>query len=155
MHAGSGGRARSSSVNRLRQKNSEWEARLEAEGLTVDAGALPPWYRNRSNRIVHKLRSGRILVQLPHDWSDDSDAGYASRAASVPLNRHFAAYTHERLSEWLWRECQWSAYPPRHRAVLESYVIHGLTHGELAEKHEISASSVYRILSLHKRLSGA
>jgi hypothetical protein len=147
----------------VRQERARWEARLRREGLTVEKGTEPYWYRVPM-RVARSLLGGRgfnrrdgqyhTSVKLPSDFSLDAQQCSAERAITTRLNALMAVRMNDLMSDWVWRDCPWVQYPVEHRKILEMFVIDGASDYEIAEAIGCSYSSVRRALTTHRKAAG-
>jgi hypothetical protein len=140
--------------SRVRDEFAKWNRILESEGLPAQPKQIPPWHRMGDAYAHRSLRGakGRISVRLPSD--DPRNPSMPDRALITDSNRRCSEHINDRLSEWVWRECDWSKHPDVERRVMELHVIEGWLKRDLVKATGLNSKRVTRILTKHRALAG-
>ena len=138
----------------LAKLKAKYEAILARDGLTPEPKQIPHWHRDVPQAAVEHLR-GRgsfVSVRLPSDGSRSPCA--AERTLITQSNRECAEVINARLSDWVWRLCDWNLYPKADRKVMELHVIEGWFADEIATRLKMGKRHVYTIMATHRALAG-
>lgn len=148
----------------LKQEFAHWNAILKSENLDQEPKQIPYWHRVSPERAGDLLsgKCSRVAVRLPGD--SNTFPNPADRVFIAASNRECADVYHEKISDWVWRDCDWKARNPNDRRerlfplleqkVMEAHVIHGESVVVLASRFEMEVRDVGRILERHRKLAG-
>lgn len=147
-----------------KQEFAHWNAVLKSEGMGEEPKEIPYWHTVPPDRATALLsgRSSRVAVRLPSD--SNTFPGPADRVLVAASNRECADVYHDKISDWVWRDCNWKERNPSDRRerlfplieqrVMEAHVIHGESTAALAVRFEMDTRDVGRILERHRKLAG-
>lgn len=147
-----------------KQEFAHWNAVLKSEGMGEEPKEIPYWHTVPPDRATALLsgRSSRVAVRLPSD--SNTFPGPADRVLVAASNRECADIYHDKISDWVWRDCNWKersevfpfarVFSHIEKEIMERHVVDREPVAELAARFDMEAREVRHILERHRKLAG-
>jgi hypothetical protein len=85
---------------------------------------------------------------------NDPPHGVGDRIAATEARRRQAETYNEIMEAYVWRRCDWAAFPESHRRILEAHVVDGADALQIARKLRLTYALCKDTLARHRRLAG-